>query len=916
MKTGVAVAVVAVFLLAAIGLAAPEAKSVVIGPKVRTAIIIGEQPPYRFPYWGGHAIVQRNLLMLTRDVDDKGGVPVPVVKDTDLAGKDLDALYDFRIWVGDQARVREVIGADLAKLDDDGYILRCTGKDLYLCGKYYWGTHWAAYHLFDRFAGCRWYMEGGVRFWEPKTDGMIGLGDIIPRLTTWEIPSTFNVVEEPSYKMRWFMTAPAHTFRLRYRDRFSHALVRILPPAQFGVAHPEYYPEIGGKRCVPDKDHDQDFQPCTSNPEVVRIVAQAAIDYFAANPAENSFSVGMNDSNKYCECARCQAVAPASIAEKGARTAYAFFHFYNQVAEIVAKTWPNKRLGCLAYAGIKGVPAGSIKLHPMLVPYLTVDSAQLWDPAISALFKQNVEKWSNLATRMGIYEYIYGSEFIIPRIYNRDILRNIRDRYGVGVDGFYAECGPNWGLDGPKYWLIERMLWNNKQDPDALAAQYYADMFGPAAGEMKAYFDFLEETWRTQTLESKKSNYRWMGDIKQLAIFPPAKCEDAMRLISLAEAKVRAIKADTGRNESFRAMDAVLRRIDFFKTSFAFTRMMSYRYAACLDLEKVALQPLDWTQTLNGLETWIQSGSLRQQYDAVAKLKFAINTVSGRGASIESFRYAFDNNPGPGKALYAASQGLVAKAIEKGAARSADEFRARIDAALADCAAGKEGLKAPAAAKLVRDTAAESGFLFVRRVTKAPALDGVISPAEWGQPVYAGRFHEGYTIEDRVAYKTTVYAVADAKTLHMAFDCEGDPKLIGASVEGTNTDVSSYPKMAHDDAIAISLLKGDHAETRVLVNVNGSVQDGNRKICQAKARRTETGWQVEISLPLNAIGAGAAIARYYRVASAQDKSPRALFSTITPVARGIGGTIGHGNHDACMCFVWGPRWVIQPPGGN
>lgn len=900
----------------ATAMAASEAKSTVVGPKVRTVIIIGDQPPYQFPYWGGHAIVQRNLLLITRGVDDKGGIAVPVVKDKDLAGKDLDALYDFRIWVGDQARVREVMGAELDKIDDDGFILRCTGKDLYVCGKYKWGTHWAAYDLFERFAGCRWYMEGGIRFWEPKQDGMIGLGDIIPRVTTWEIPSTFNVVEEPSYKMRWFMTLPAHTFRLRYRDHFHHALVRILPPSQYGAAHPEYYPEIGGKRHVPDAQHEQDFQPCISNPEVVQITAQAAIDYFAKNPAENSFSVGMNDTNKYCECAKCQAIAPASITEKGARTGYAFFHFYNQVAEIVAKRYPDKRLGCLAYAGIKGVPAGSIKLHPMIVPYLTVDSAQLWDGVIMDVFKGNVEKWSKLATRMGIYEYIYGHEFIVPRIYNRYLLKNIQERYGVGVDGFYAECGPNWGLDGPKYWLIDRMLWNNRQDPAALAAQYYSDMFGPAAQEMKAYFDFLEETWCTQTLESKKSNYRWMGDIRQLAIFPPAKCEEATRLIGAAEAKARGIRADTGRHESLQSMDAILRRIEFFRTSFAFTRMMSYRYAACLALEKAAgVQPLDWPLTLNGFETWLQSGSLRDQYEAVAKLRFAIDTVSGRGANLETFRYQFDNNPGPGRALYAMTQDLVARAVARGPVKDAAELRGRIDAALADATGGKDGIKAPNAVKFVGDAAKESGFLFVRRVATAPVLDGAITSAEWGEPAYGGRFHEGFVIEDRAPWRTTVYAVADAKRLYLAFDCEGDAKVIGAAVEGVNTDVSSYPKMAHDDAISLSLLNTGRSHLRILVNANGSVQDDKRNICQAKVRRTDKGWQAELSLPLNAIGTGAAIARYYRVPTT-GKEPRTLLSTITPVARGVGSVIGSGNHEQCMCFVWGPRWVIgtETPG--
>jgi hypothetical protein len=287
-------------------------------------------------------------MLVTRDENGKGGVTVPIIKDADLKGKDAAQLYDCRIWVGDQARVREMLAADLAKLDDDGFIIRCVGNDVYVCGKNIWGTHWAPYELLERFAGCRWYMASSKRWWMPQEDGMIGLGDVIPRAAKVQMPADTNIVEEPAYKMRWFMAMPTHSFRERYRDRFHHALVGIMPPQKYGQAHPEYYPEIKGKRCVPAENHAQDFQPCISNPAVVDLLANAAIEHFDTNPDQNSFSVGMNDSANYCECSPCQGMAPADITEKNARIAYSFFVFYNRVAEKVARRHPDKRLGCLS----------------------------------------------------------------------------------------------------------------------------------------------------------------------------------------------------------------------------------------------------------------------------------------------------------------------------------------------------------------------------------------------------------------------------------------------------------------------------------------------------------------------------------------------------------------------------------------
>ena len=216
------------------------------------------------------------------------------------------------------------------------------------------------------------------------------------------------------------------------------------------------------------------------------------------------------------------------------KIAYAFFKFYNKVAEEIEKDYPEKRLGCLAYAVLSSLPKGAIKLHPKIVPYLTRDSAQLFDKNEQREFRETVDRWNALSSRMGIYEYLYGGGFIIPRIYNRYLLKNVRDQYGVNVDGFYGEAYPNWGLDGPKYWLLSKLLWNHRLDPETLMDDYCKNMYGPAAAAMRQYFDFLEEIWCTQTLVSNRSNYRWLDDIKQIEIFPPARCDQAWKLLEEA----------------------------------------------------------------------------------------------------------------------------------------------------------------------------------------------------------------------------------------------------------------------------------------------------------------------------------------------------------------------------------------------
>ena len=106
---------------------------------------------------------------------------MPIVPAGSLDGKNVDELYQCRIWVGRQPKLDEAIGAELDKLDADGFIVRRVGGDVYVSGRYWWGTNWAAHDLLERFAGCRWYGPEPT-WWEPK-EPKVGLWDIVPHLS-------------------------------------------------------------------------------------------------------------------------------------------------------------------------------------------------------------------------------------------------------------------------------------------------------------------------------------------------------------------------------------------------------------------------------------------------------------------------------------------------------------------------------------------------------------------------------------------------------------------------------------------------------------------------------------------------------------------------------------------------------------
>jgi len=885
------------FLIFSKGLKAENPSFVLAAPGVKSAIVIPDQDPkYRFPFWGGHSILQRYLKLIT-------GLEVPIIRAGTLKDKDLNSLYDFRIWMGHQPSVEEVLGADLKKIDDDGFIIRAIGRDLYICGKFIWGTHFAPYELLERFAGCRWYGPE-PRFWMPKEDGMIGLFDYIPRMKEVSVPGDLNLVVEPSYRMRWMRHLPRHSFRMRQRDKYSHALVSIIPPEKYAATHPEYFPEINGQRFIPPAFRRHDFQPCISNPEVVKLVVETAIEHFQNNPEEGTFSIGMNDSNRYCECARCQAMAPASLTDRSQRIAYSFFSFYNRIAEEVAKVYPEKRLGCLAYATLSLLPEGVLKLHPMIVPYLTRDSAQLFDSSEVAEFHDLVKKWSRLASRMGIYEYVYGRGFIIPRIYHRYLIENIKKRYGVGCDGFVAEDYPNWGLDGPKYWLIATMLWNNKQDYQALLEEYYRHMFGPASEVMKQYFSYLEEVWCTQTIPSTRSNYRWLNDARQLEIFSPEKCDYAWSLLEKAEKIAAKAPPEPDR-------PSVSERINFFKTTFSLTRLLSHRYSLSQKMDNLSDQQNVPETVFPLLEKWFALDSLRKTYDRVMALKNALYPME-----YSEMRSYFDRSGGTIKIIHQLIEQLVSQVIDPTKPVSSEEMENRINSLLTE----KYKTISPELLKQLK-TLVRTGYLLVRQVQKPPVLDGVITPEEWGEPAYRGAFFESFSLDDRSPFVTTVWAVEDGKKLFLSFDCQAETAVLGGQVTGINTDSGAYPKMLQDDTISVNFHHPGHGSHVARVNINNAIQD-SRNVTEASVNRTEKGWQVEMAFDLSKTAASKqavrksptwlGIARVYRIRSADGKNVEAKVSTLAPIAD-IGGNIGGGNHPGCLYFIWGPRIVYQQP---
>jgi hypothetical protein len=131
----------------------------------------------------------------------------------------------------------------------------------------------------------------------------------------------------------------------------------------------------------------------------------------------------------------------------------------------------------------------------------------------------------------------------------------IRFGYENGVRAYYAEIynSAAW-REGPKAYLVLKLLWNPYIDVDATLNDWYRCAVGDAAApDLKAYFELWESYWKNQVPKTNwfkkgaKTTYLWFhekGYLECLKQEDLAKCEKLLTAVvakaSTPEQKARA----------------------------------------------------------------------------------------------------------------------------------------------------------------------------------------------------------------------------------------------------------------------------------------------------------------------------------------------------------------------------------------
>ena len=343
-------------------------------------------------------------------------------------------------------------------------------------------TELGASHAVFRFleaVGCRWFFpapEWHVVPSRPRLAVRIDESDR-PKILSRRIWYGYGYFDRREGRCQADYESWARRNRMAQSRRIwcGHAWQTIIRDHQATFdAHPEYLALV--------KDERRGPQLCVSQPAVRQIAARWALDQLRRRPELDMVSLEPSDGTDHCQCADCQAMG---------RVSDRVFGLANEVAQAVAREFPGKMVGLLAYSAHCEPPS-----FPLEANVYVQSTAGFIHGRYT--FDELIELWPQHGSNMGFYEYfsVWLWDFDMPpggRGANVDLIRRrIRQYAQQGATSLDCESGNNWGLHGRGYYLANRLMWNPDADVDALLDDFYQQAFGPAAEAMRRYYERLD----------------------------------------------------------------------------------------------------------------------------------------------------------------------------------------------------------------------------------------------------------------------------------------------------------------------------------------------------------------------------------------------------------------------------------------
>ena len=404
------------------------------------------------------------------------------------------------------------------ELGREGFVIRTVGQKLVIAGSTARGTINGVYTFLEDIVGCRWYTPEFT---------------VIPRWKNLSIPS-LNIQKVPVFESRLILARGAGNVDWAARQRLNtfiqgvgglgqkrdgtkgigikgfkqdprlvgsyyyavwhvHTLGHglLLAAAEFDK-HPEYFALVKGKRL-------RDGQPCMTNLELMRLIAEGAQEWIKREPDTQIISISQGDFTNFCECPNCQAAY-----EKYGKSGL-YMRFVNQVAEEIGKNYPDMLVDTLAYQFTREPPKDMTMNKNVVIRYAPYVACiyHAYDGCgvnnVQGIYTDLV-KWVKMSERVWVWSYVIPDHPLHPIPVISCMSRQFKRMRDAGVKGHLIEAVANGrqglisgGLLDLQWYLYAKLMWDPDYDVQKGIEEFARDNYGAAAPQIVSYVKMIND---------------------------------------------------------------------------------------------------------------------------------------------------------------------------------------------------------------------------------------------------------------------------------------------------------------------------------------------------------------------------------------------------------------------------------------
>lgn len=476
-------------------------------------------------------------------VEKATGVRLPLLRESDAALQQ----FPHGLYIG-ATLAAEKRGIRPPDQSLEGYRIQSVDNNLYIVGEEtelspgWWvilgpgtagrGTLYGVNRLLNKHLGVRWLWQGETGIYVPKRDSWV-----LPEVHEEGRPDLlFSIWYHSSYNEEISTFLQRHCFSRAHMPPVGHTFQNWWK--EYGESHPDWFMLNSEGKRGPNAG-DTVAPMCVSNPELHRFIVEQKWD------GKAWLTLGEVDRVDACQCERCQSwdvkvpETPADSRNYSDR----YGRFWQEVYKLARVRNPDVRISVFFYWQTFPAPAGTLELNDrffgMFVPW---SGKNMWFPMPDAELdkvKKQWQGWSQTGAQMAYWSNCMHGGYALPFLSTRQVGDFIHFINSHGNVGFFGDSYfSNFATKGPMIYLHMRLFQEPELTVEAVLQEYYS-AFGPAAQEVREYFDYWEVFSERVVNEHNWPVWGFAQVVRAPRIYTTAVFQPANEILQRAEQKLQ-----------------------------------------------------------------------------------------------------------------------------------------------------------------------------------------------------------------------------------------------------------------------------------------------------------------------------------------------------------------------------------------